>query len=65
MKAKAYWKGHEIYIIGEYSAGWAKIAFWNEDRPITGTGGGWVDMDEMLEFEDDDEDDDDDDLPFS
>ena len=25
----------------------------------------WVDMDEMLEFEDDDEDDDDDDLPFS
>ena len=47
MKAKAYWKGHEIYIIGEYSAGWAKIAFWNEDRPITGTGGGWVDMDEI------------------
>ena len=49
-KAKAYWKGHPIYDIGDYCNGWALIAFeanWYES-PLTGTGACWVDMNDIV-----------------
>ena len=44
---KAYWRGRQIFDIDVYSNGWAKIAFWDRDSCMTGTGACWVDMDDI------------------
>ena len=44
---KAYWRGRRIYDIGEFCAGWVKIAFYDSASYFTGTGACWVDMDEV------------------
>ena len=47
---KAYWKGREVYQIGETCSGWAQISFYANDyeSPLTGTGSCWVSMDEII-----------------
>ena len=45
---QAYWKGHPIYMVNGYRNGWALIAFYDEESPITGTGTQWVPMSEIV-----------------
>ena len=49
-KVKAYWKGHEIYQIREFKAGFARISYWASyyESPWTGTGGCWAPIDEIV-----------------
>ena len=48
--AKAYWRGREVFQIGEIVAGWVKISFYMNyyESPLTGTGCCWVPMDDIV-----------------
>ena len=48
--AKATWRGHEIYMIGDFRNGWAKILFTMDwyHSPLTGTGAAWVPLSEIV-----------------
>lgn len=45
---KAYWRGHPVFQIERYENGWAKISFYDETSPITGTGCCYVREDDIV-----------------
>jgi len=46
---KAYWKGYQVFQIGEICGGWVKISFYCNyyESPLTGTGCCWALLDDI------------------
>ena len=48
-EVKATWRGHQIYMVDDFSAsGWVKIAFVDPASFFTGTGACWVSEDDIV-----------------